>query len=350
MRSNLYDQISAFYDQPSVVINSSFANLSSANFDLGYRSLIINGQEKHLITRNISLSVQHIKDAKMQNLLFSNSMPLLLELQDTSFNLFSNDFIEIRYIFDGELSVEFEDQTLKLQKDDICLISPNSLHRELVGCSEALYLNIDIDKDIFNESMIQSIALNPLQRFLRSTIIAKTGTRSFMVFKPDTESASSNVSHYLRNIFREAKDQRAGYLDIFKGYLIRLMDELASSYHGNFSDSEKKIYREKLFQSISVYISEHISSIKVDDLSGEFHYSPNFFNILIKEKTGKTYSDYLIELRINRAKLLLEKTDMPIEQIAMLVGYNNKGFFYRKFVELVGLNPAKYRTVNAKIQ
>ena len=277
-------------------------------------------------------------------------MPLLLELQDTSFNLFSNDFIEIRYIFDGELSVEFEDQTLKLQKDDICLISPNSLHRELVGCSEALYLNIDIDKDIFNESMIQSIALNPLQRFLRSTIIAKTGTRSFMVFKPDTESASSNVSHYLRNIFREAKDQRAGYLDIFKGYLIRLMDELASSYHGNFSDSEKKIYREKLFQSISVYISEHISSIKVDDLSGEFHYSPNFFNILIKEKTGKTYSDYLIELRINRAKLLLEKTDMPIEQIAMLVGYNNKGFFYRKFVELVGLNPAKYRTVNAKIQ
>ena len=73
MRSNLYDQISAFYDQPSVVINSSFANLSSANFDLGYRSLIKNGQEKHLITRNISLRVQHIKDAKMQNLLFSNS-------------------------------------------------------------------------------------------------------------------------------------------------------------------------------------------------------------------------------------------------------------------------------------
>ena len=70
----------------------------------------------------------------------------------------------------------------------------------------------------------------------------------------------------------------------------------------------------------------------------------------MKEKTGKTYSDYLIELRINRAKLLLEKTDMPIEQIAMLVGYNNKGFFYRKFVELVGLNPAKYRTVTAKIQ
>ena len=50
------------------------------------------------------------------------------------------------------------------------------------------------------------------------------------------------------------------------------MDELASSYHGNFSDSEKKIYREKLFQSISVYVSEHISSIKVDDLSREFHY------------------------------------------------------------------------------
>ena len=54
-------------------------------------------------------------------------------------------------------------------------------------------------------------------------------------------------------------------------------------------------------------------------------------------------SDYLIELRINRAKLLLEKTDMPIEQIAALVGYNNKGFFYQKFVEQCGMKPAIYR-------
>lgn len=343
MRSKLYEEISSFYNQPSVVINSSFAELSSANFDLGYRSQIKNESEKHLITRNISLSVQHIANKKMQNILFSNSLPLLLELEDVSFNMFSNDFIEIRYIFEGQLDIEFHGQILRLQKDDICLISPNALHRELVRNNECMYLNIDIDKDIFNESIIQSIALNPLQRFLRNIVIAKTGTQAFMVFKPDTENASSNVSYYLRNIFREAKDQRAGYLDIFKGYLIRLIDELASSYHGNLSDSEKKIYREKLFQSVSVFISEHISAIKVDDLSREFHYSPNFFNILIKEKTGKTYSDYLIELRINRAKLLLEKTDMPIEQIAALVGYNNKGFFYQKFFEQCGMNPAIYR-------
>ena len=51
----------------------------------------------------------------------------------------------------------------------------------------------------------------------------------------------------------------------------------------------------------------------------------------------------MIFLRIERAKQLLYSTELSIEEVMWLIGYNNKGFFYRKFQELVGMSPKAYR-------
>jgi len=67
------------------------------------------------------------------------------------------------------------------------------------------------------------------------------------------------------------------------------------------------------------------------------------FRLSLKKYTGQTHFDYLIEMRIVRAKLLLEPTDMTVEEIMWLIGYHNKGFFYCNFRKYAGMNPSQYR-------
>ncbi len=72
----------------------------------------------------------------------------------------------------------------------------------------------------------------------------------------------------------------------------------------------------------------------------EFHYQEDYFNRLIKRKTGLTYSAYVQQIRLERAEHLLVSTDKSIEAIADSVGYHNKGYFYKLFQEKYEETPA----------
>lgn len=56
-----------------------------------------------------------------------------------------------------------------------------------------------------------------------------------------------------------------------------------------------------------------------------------------------TLTDYVWELRLQRAKYLLETTDEPIDRIAAMIGYDIPSSFRRKFKQEMGLSPSEYR-------
>ena len=87
----------------------------------------------------------------------------------------------------------------------------------------------------------------------------------------------------------------------------------------------------------------HLNHISIQMLTKEFHFHEDYFNRLLKSQTGMTYTEYLQMLRLEKAEQLLTDTDNTIEQIAEEVGYRNKGYFYRIFVERRGCTPAQYR-------
>ncbi len=59
--------------------------------------------------------------------------------------------------------------------------------------------------------------------------------------------------------------------------------------------------------------------------------------------TGLTPIDYVHTLRLEEAKQLLESTELPIEAVALDVGYQDAGFFARLFKRKVCVTPAQYR-------
>lgn len=71
--------------------------------------------------------------------------------------------------------------------------------------------------------------------------------------------------------------------------------------------------------------------------------SERSFNRRFRKATGRTPIEYVLTLRLEEAKQILETSSAPVEAVAEMVGYQDAAFFSRKFRQRVGLTPARYR-------
>lgn len=74
----------------------------------------------------------------------------------------------------------------------------------------------------------------------------------------------------------------------------------------------------------------------------------SYFYRIFKMYTGKSLEEYLISFRIQQSKIMLCDSDMPIDEIAVIVGYENYVSFYKAFKKLVGKSPSDYRSQRKK--
>lgn len=334
-----------FEDQSIRIINAKYADIRNGELDVGFLSAVVDGNEVHRITRDFVVSVQQFHEGIMTNLVFSDGQPLKLELEDREIIPYYSDYIELRYIISGELALEVEGKQDIFKEGDVCFIHSKAYHREIPEKSDCLFLNIGIERELFNDAFIEGVQSGPFQRFLRENILKLGKQESFIRFVPQ-DSQNDEIHGYMNTIFNETISHKTGYTDICRGWTLRLMDCLTRTYRFQFSEKEPELYYKNLFESITQYMQENLAAVSIDDLANEFHFHPNYFNNLIKKNTGMTYSSYLIQLRINRAKQLLRTTDFSIEEISWLVGYHNKGFFYKCFFADCGMNPMQYRKTN----
>ncbi len=105
--------------------------------------------------------------------------------------------------------------------------------------------------------------------------------------------------------------------------------------------STKKIIAE----AVSFLEDHYAADIRIQQMAQNYHLSQYAFIRLFKKQTGLTPYEFLLKTRITQAKNFLEQGDATIEQISMMVGFNNENNFIRKFKLLTGTTPLKYRNM-----
>lgn len=109
----------------------------------------------------------------------------------------------------------------------------------------------------------------------------------------------------------------------------------------------RKYYAEsgsKYVRKAQAYLTNHYDQdIKIKDIANELEISPAYLQRLFKEQTGKTLIEKMNELRIEKAKILLETSSLPIPDIAVSVGFNNRQHFTYTFLKLIGCSPSLFR-------
>ncbi|WP_051228311.1 helix-turn-helix transcriptional regulator [Pleomorphomonas oryzae] len=98
------------------------------------------------------------------------------------------------------------------------------------------------------------------------------------------------------------------------------------------------------FRAACLYIEENFDRlITRDTVAAHLRISPNYFSRVFREQGATTFSDYLTQVRIGKAKFMLEKYDLPLSQIAQRCGFNDFNYFYKVFKKVVGRTPTEYR-------
>lgn len=104
-----------------------------------------------------------------------------------------------------------------------------------------------------------------------------------------------------------------------------------------------------LIENLKSYLDANFEyDISLAHISALFHYNQQYLGRLFKKETGCSFSEYLTQRRIQRAKLLLECSNDPISDIAARVGYNNIPYFNRQFKQAYGMTPSQCRKKQPK--
>jgi Response regulator containing CheY-like receiver domain and AraC-type DNA-binding domain len=92
------------------------------------------------------------------------------------------------------------------------------------------------------------------------------------------------------------------------------------------------------------YIKENYrKALSLDEVSSQVGFSVSYFSTLFRKRTGKTFLEYLMDIRIEQAKILLRETRGTIESICREVGCNDYKRFSKTFKKVTGVSPKEYR-------
>ena len=92
------------------------------------------------------------------------------------------------------------------------------------------------------------------------------------------------------------------------------------------------------------YFNEHFSEpISIEEYAKNQHISVCWFIRSFRLAMGMPPMQYITSVRLNRARMLLESSDYPIQEIGAMVGYDNPLYFSRIFKKQMGEPPSRYR-------
>lgn len=168
--------------------------------------------------------------------------------------------------------------------------------------------------------------------------------------KTDLESIKKKISE-LANSVKLDKTELCNAIDIMKpiskkslNSAARLM-EMCACYL--WINNIVRVQQSTLQNHIVSFINENLSSdeLCIDGLCRRFNVSRSLLYTMAKQELGMGISEYVRKCRIENAKRLLLKTNLPICQIASECGFNTPSYFTRVFYEQVGCLPKHYASV-----
>jgi AraC-like DNA-binding protein len=246
---------------------------------------------------------------------------------------------QLTYIIEGRGSILVGEKFEEFREGDLFLIGKNSPHvllhnQEYYEGNSNLHaraISIFFSEDTFNQVFNQIPETAKIEEFLKQ---ARYGIR---IGQEDSAR------------FREDIDQMVKLHQVPKIILfMKILDEISRNPNYEFISSnlpqlngrEDSQKLRRVFDFIDRNFEKRITLEEVSDLVS---LTPTAFCRFFKQRTGKTFSRFLIEVRINHACKLLSNGNFNVTETFFSCGYNNSSNFHRHFRQHTGLTPSEYK-------
>lgn len=121
------------------------------------------------------------------------------------------------------------------------------------------------------------------------------------------------------------------------------LSSILTEYLDQLIIKRKGMERKPILETLEYIKNNYSQKILLEDIAEKFGFNATYFSEMFKNETGKKFSVYLVEVRMEAAKKLLRDTRDTIYDIADQVGYKDSKFFSQQFTKTVGIKPTEYR-------
>jgi len=133
---------------------------------------------------------------------------------------------------------------------------------------------------------------------------------------------------------------RAGTIEELSGLLREFLYGLLAT-----TQSLRKSGKNSVIEKTKAYIQDNFArNLTLETIAAEVFLSPVYLSFLFKQVEAMNITDYITQVRIDRAKALLLTTNGKTYEIAGLVGYQDDKYFARIFKKRVGMTPSEFRS------
>ncbi|MEK3885339.1 helix-turn-helix domain-containing protein [Paenibacillus sp. PL2-23] len=183
---------------------------------------------------------------------------------------------------------------------------------------------------------LQSMLKNNLHSKIEFTFFYRQIIQIVVQYLNESNQAKTKWVDPLNRAFLHLESE---YRDIDEATdsIAHMLEEIA---HENESPAVMNSYIE---QTLDMIRNEYQKDLSLTEIADRLSVSYPYLSKLFKEELGKNFKEYLTEYKLEQAKQLLSSTTLPIEQVALQVGYNNYKQFSRMFKKYEMVTPMDYR-------
>lgn len=237
----------------------------------------------------------------------------------------ANSF-ELIIVKEGKGLIRLDQASFFLHAQDVCFIHPSQVYSVETKHDESLeYICCRFEVFTVGREGLE------LTSFREHHLFPLKGKQSVGEFPEILETVES-LYHF--------KESGKGLERFHKRILLEQLIYLIAKNRKTSSEKDTL----KAIEETRVFMENHFhENISIGMLASKAEISAKYFSDLFKKEYGISVSEYLTNLRINKAKSLLVKGEEKIRDIANQVGYSDEFYLSRKFKQTVGISPSIYR-------
>lgn len=176
----------------------------------------------------------------------------------------------------------------------------------------------------------------------------------------DFQQVADKAKRRIYNIIIDRKSWLRKFLyekdyDYNVGFSLKNREAIAEEWlkcFGNVSKIVKKyqMIDNKLVYRIGKYVVEHVDEkLSLEKVSEGVFLNSSYISSIFKKTTGMNFTDFVAEVKVDRAKILLRDSSVKIYDVAATVGYSNVEYFTKTFKRKTGMAPVEYQKQIGKL-
>ena len=248
----------------------------------------------------------------------------------------THDYVEMVYMCSGQTHHVVNGNEIVLNEGELLMLGQHARQSVAAAGEGDVAVNFIVRPAFFSGTLsFLGEEETPLRSFIVSCLTGENEAGYLLFHVADILPIQNLIENLLYTLTEEIPNRR--------GILQNTMGLLFAQLLNHTDALQFETPEQNAVLHVLRYIEEHYADGSLTEIAARLHYDLPYLSRLIRQETGKKYTELLQEKRLSQAAWLLRNTDRKVDEISFSVGYENVSYFHRLFAARFGQSPKKYR-------